>query len=161
MRAKLTSARRCLVIVFVFTIAAIWLFTIFTALATADDKSAAKPEPVVESMHQFMEYVFEPNYKLLHTAMTEAPKDKAGWKPVKAASMMLAEGGNLLLMRLPDENADSWKKLSVAVRQHGGDLYAAARASDYDVAYQHYVVMLNNCNECHKQFADGKYQLEP
>ncbi|NIP85625.1 MAG: hypothetical protein GTO03_08705, partial [Planctomycetales bacterium] len=32
----------------------------------AADPAGPAPEPVVKSMHQFMEYVFEPNYELLH-----------------------------------------------------------------------------------------------
>ncbi len=126
-----------------------------------DAQPKAAPKPVDESMHHFMEYVFEPNYKRLKAAMSEAPKSKADWKAVKGDSLTLAEGANLLLLRAPEENGDDWRRLSVEVRQHGGALYQAARKSDYDSAHKAYVNMLHNCNACHKQFADGKHQLKP
>ena len=76
-------------------------------------------------------------------------------------SLTLAESANLLLIRVPDEGAHEWRKLSVAVRAHGGELYQAARKSDYTAARKAYVMMLNKCNTCHEQFADGEHQLEP
>lgn len=119
------------------------------------------PHPVDDDMHHFMEYVFEPNYKRLKGGMANAPNDKKAWKAIKGDALTLAECANLLLMRVPDEDADTWRKLSVAVRMHGGELYQAARKSDYATARKQYVSMLNKCNSCHKQFADGKHQLAP
>ena len=130
---------------------------------TAEDVKSAeiKPHPVDEDMHHFMEYVFEPNYKRLRAGMADAPKDRKAWKAIKGDSLTLAECANLLLMRVPDEDAVEWRKLSVAVRTHGSELYQAARKSNYSAARKAYVTMLNNCNACHKQFADGEHQLRP
>lgn len=129
--------------------------------ASPNEEVSMKPKPVVDSMHQFMEYVFEPSYKLLKTNMAAAPKDKQGWKPVKAGALTLAEGGNLLLMRAPDEDAKKWNELSVAVRERAGELYQAARGQNYPAAGKHYRVMLESCNACHQHFADGEHQLKP
>lgn len=129
--------------------------------AMGDDTTAAAPQPVDDSMHHFMEYVFEPNYKRLKVGMADEPADKAAWKAIKGDALTLAEGANLLLFRAPEEGAEQWRQLSVAVRQHGGELYQAARQSDYTTARKAYLTMLNNCNQCHKQFADGEHQLTP
>ncbi len=118
-------------------------------------------KPVDDDMHHFMEYVFEPNYKRLKAGMADQPKDKRAWKAIKGDSLTLAECANLLLMRVPGENADEWLKLSAAVRTLGGELYQSARQSDYSAARKAYVNMLNKCNTCHKQFADGEHQLRP
>jgi hypothetical protein len=133
----------------------------FSVKAEEVKSAGMKPQPVDESMHHFMEYVFEPNYKRLRAGMAGAPKDKKAWKAIKGDALTLAECANLLLMRVPDEDAAAWRKRSVAVRTHGGELYQAARKSDYSAARKAYVTMLNNCNACHKQFADGKHQLQP
>ena len=117
--------------------------------------------PVDDDMHHFMEYVFEPSYKRLKTQMAEEPKDKEGWKAIKGDSLTLAEVANLLMTRAPDEDADAWREQSAAVRVHGGELYQAARKSDFAAARKAYVTMLNNCNACHTKFADGKHQLQP
>ena len=70
---------------------------------------AAEPgEPVEESMHEFMEYVFQPTYKRLKTQMAAEEKNNAAWKAVKSDSLILAESSNLLLLRLPKEDAKAW-----------------------------------------------------
>ncbi|HEV7282227.1 MAG TPA: hypothetical protein VGN57_18635 [Pirellulaceae bacterium] len=122
---------------------------------------AAQPEPVEADMHEFMEYQFQPVYLRLKQSLAKAPADRAGWKGVKSDSLILAEGGNLLLLRKPDADAADWDRYSVETRQHGGDLYRAAKASDYPAARKHYEAMLVSCNACHTQFADGKHQLKP
>jgi cytochrome c556 len=132
-----------------------------SARANAAKPAGASPHPVDDDMHHFMEYVFEPNYKRLKAGMAETTKDKKTWKAIKGDSLTLAECANLLLMRVPDENVGEWRKRSVAVRAHGGELYQAAKKSDDAAARKAYFAMLNNCNACHKQFADGKHQLQP
>src|SRR5579862_5043618 len=64
-------------------------------------QSEAKLVPVDRSMHEFMEYYFQPTYLRLKPVMAAAPADNAGWKAIKADSLLLAEGGNLLLLRTP------------------------------------------------------------
>ena len=121
----------------------------------------AGPQPVDESMHHFMEYVFEPNYKRLKASLTSEPKDKQAWKGIKGDALTLAEATNLLMTRGPKQNGYAWAPLSVAVRTRGSELYQAARKSDYTAARKAYTAMLTNCNACHKQYADGKHQLQP
>ena len=133
-----------------------------TSAGAPDAKVAAiMPRPVANDMHHFMEYVFEPNYKRLKAGMADEPKSKKAWKAIKGDALTLAECANLLLIRVPDEGADEWRKLSVAVRSHGDELYQAARKSNYASARNAYRNMLTKCNACHKQFADGKHQLQP
>ena len=119
------------------------------------------PQPVDTSMHHFMEYVFEPNYKRLKASLASEPKDKQVWKAIKGDALTLAEATNLLMTRGPKQNGYAWAPLSVAVRTRGSELYQAARKSDYTAARKAYTAMLTNCNTCHKQYADGKHQLQP
>ena len=127
---------------------------------TEADDDGPQPAPV-DNMHHFMEYVFEPAYKRLKTSLADAPADRAAWKAVKGDSLTLAEGCNLLLLRAPDEAGDKWRSLAGATRTRAAQLYNAARESDYETARGSYVGMLKACNTCHKQFADGKHQLQP
>jgi hypothetical protein len=124
---------------------------------------AAEPVPQVveKSMHEFMEYVYQPAYKRLQPAMASAPADNAGWKVLKAESLVMAEAANLLLNRAPETDAADWKQLSVEVRTHGGELYAAAKKKDFAAARSAYETMLKSCNACHDQFHKGKPQLAP
>lgn len=131
---------------------------------------AANPTPIVpadeaeiveDSMHEFMEYVFQPTYRRLKVSMATEPADKNGWKAIKSDSLILAESCNLLFARTPDEDAADWNKHAAASRTTGGELYKAARAKDFAKVTTTYKAMLNNCNACHRQFENGKHILEP
>lgn len=135
---------------------------------TASDARAESPsetkttaQPVEDNMHEFMEYVFQPTYMRLKVAMASEPTDNGTWKAIKSDALILAESGNLLLIRKPKEHADVWTQHSVAVRELGGNLYQAARKKDYESARRNYSSMLMKCNSCHDKFAHGKHQLKP
>ncbi len=132
----------------------------FAQAESANEKRKAG-EPVEPDMHEFMEYVFQPTYKRLKQAMATEPADRKVWKAIKADSLILAEGGNLLLLHDPGNNRKEWDAHSIDVRKEGGQLYKAAKAKDFKTAQMHYQSMLKNCNACHQQFADGKHQLKP
>ena len=124
--------------------------------------SAADEAKIVEdSMHEFMEYVFQPTYKRLKVSMAAEPADNAGWKAVKSDSLILAESCNLLFVRKPDENAADWAKHAVASRDAGAELYKAAREKKFEPATAAYKMMLDNCNACHRQFEKGRHILTP
>jgi hypothetical protein len=133
-------------------------------LATAGDKQDPKlppAQPVEKSMHEFMEYLMEPSYLRLKDAM--ATKDKKNWKAIKADALVLAEGTNLIMDRLPEKAKDksAWVNFAFAVREAGSQLYQAAKKKDDAVAASAYKTMITKCNACHKQFAEGKHQLVP
>lgn len=118
-------------------------------------------QPVEKSMHEFMEYVFQPAYLRLKAAMATAPADNKGWKAIKADSLVLAESCNLLFGRAPDGGAADWISHAKAAREKGGALYAAGKAKDFTAASTAWKSMLESCNACHKQFEDGKHILQP
>jgi len=131
------------------------------------DLKAEEPEaeisakPVEPDMHEFMEYVFQPTYKRLKVQMATEQKENSNWKAIKSDALILSESGNLLLMRNPETDEATWRKLSADVRDLGEKLYRSAKSKDEDATQTHYKAMLIKCNACHKSFADGKYQLLP
>jgi len=133
--------------------------TLSHAAVTTDDKTATVP--VEPDMHEFMEYVFQPTFRRLKPAMATAPTDNKIWKAIKADALILAEGGNLLLMREPQDDIADWMNHSVEVRDFGGEFYRAARAKDHTTARKHYEAMIESCNACHHQFANGEHILAP
>ena len=139
------------------------VLSVLTASLTTAEPASPKnqAQPVESDMHEFMEYLFQPTYNRLKPLMAGAPSNNAGWKGIKADSLTLAEGGNLLLSRVPDEDSEKWLEWSVAVRATGGDLYQAAKKKDFAAARKHYEAMLTKCNACHTHFAEGEHQLSP
>ncbi len=131
-------------------------------MAHADSPApTSQPQPVEKDMHEFMEYVFQPTYKRLKALMASEPADNNAWKGIRADALILAEGGNLLIIRKSKDDAATWDELSTAVRKAGGSMYQAAKKKDYKSARQHYEAMLKNCNACHNKFAEGEHQLSP
>lgn len=130
-------------------------------LAVGADEQKPGPRVVEKSMHEFMEYVFQPTYRRLKVAMAKEPAGNSGWKAIKSDSLILTESCNLLFARKPDKDTADWIKHTVAAREDGAKLYAAARKKDFAAASTTYRSMLNNCNECHRQFENGKHILKP
>jgi hypothetical protein len=119
------------------------------------------PAPVDASMHDFMEGVFQGPYRRLKTAIAAEPKDNAVWKTIRSEAIILAEGGNLLLMRKPEKDTDMWTEYSIASRDAGAEVFKAAKKKDYAEAKKAYEKMITSCNACHKHFDSGKNQLMP
>lgn len=133
-----------------------------TALAQSPaNESETVAVAVEDDMHEFMEYVFQPTYKRLKVSMATSEKDNGTWKSIKSDSLILAEGGNLLLIRGPESDAQDWNKHATTIRDFGGQLYRAAKKKDDTESQKVYRLMIQNCNDCHQQFADGKHQLQP
>ena len=118
-------------------------------------------QAVEDDVHEFMEYAFEPFFQQLKSSLAEPPAHKKAWVPVKANSLMLAENGNLLMLRAPDENEDDWNRLSADLREQGKLLYQAAKKRDYEITKKHYVSFVSKCNACHEKFADGEHLQKP
>jgi hypothetical protein len=126
----------------------------------ADNSQAGSaPVPVERNMHEFMEYVLQPTYKRLKHVMAAAPAGKQEWKSIKSDALILAEGGNLLLLRKSEKSPGEWTEFSVGVRDAGGQLYRAATQKDFSASRNAYERMLSKCNSCHTRFAGGKHQL--
>ncbi len=165
MLARLSSKiNRLSVLTLLFAFLAISILV--TASSDAQEKqehTAAENHAMIveDSMHEFMEYVFQPTYKRLKVSMAAEPKDKAGWKAIKSDSLILAESCNLLFARAPKENADDWNNHSVKSREDGAKLYKAAGAKQFAQATAAYKSMLENCNACHRQFEKGRHILKP
>ena len=144
------------------------LVVAFTVLANLSqnvvaEKNAPAPtmKPVEDDVHEFMEYAFEPFFHDLKDLMASEPADKRAWKPVKAASLILAENGNLLMLRGPEEGRAKWNQIAADLRDSGQLLYQSAKKRDYATARKHYEKFVDNCNACHHAFADGEHIQKP
>lgn len=143
-------------------------FTLFSesdqhepAVSAVNDETAGKVKPIDVNMHDFMEGVFQAPYRRLKPAMAQEPADNAAWKAIRSDALILAEGGNLLLARLPEKDVADWIKHSELSRDAGAMFVAAAKKKDFAGARKAYETMLTHCNDCHKQFEKGRHILEP
>ncbi len=140
----------------------IWLN--FQPSISASETSAStegEMKPVNVNMHDFMEGMFQVPYRRLKVAMEKEPTDPPGWKALRSDALILAEACNLLLIRKPEKDIPDWIKHSIASRDAGAAIVAAAKQKDFAASKEAYVQMLDHCNACHKQFENGKHIMKP
>ena len=128
---------------------------------TQDSTPSAELKPVEADPHHFMEYINQPTFLRLKQAMRSEPNDEKGWKSITSDALILAEAGNLLLMRPPQEEAADWSRHAIAVRQTGSEIYHAAEKKEFATARTAYESLVSQCNDCHDHFNDGKPNLKP
>lgn len=151
----------CLVVFLGLSVVLSWSVESVSVAALDNAQAKTNAEPVPVNMHDFMEGVFQAPYRRLKAGMAAEPKDAAAWKVIRSDALILAEGGNLLLMRKPEKDADLWTQYSVEVRDAGSELVKAAKAKDFPASRRAYEGMLTHCNACHKKFEEGRHILTP
>jgi cytochrome c556 len=116
-------------------------------------KKAVKLEPVAETK-LLMEGLADPNTKALGKLLANKPKDAEGWAFARGQALLLAEAGNLLLMRPPRAAAGeaAWQTHSADLREQATNLARAAAAKDYLQARTALAGVGNACNRCHQTF---------
>jgi len=118
-------------------------------------------EPVAETK-LIMNGFLEPNFSGLGTRLKDRPADDETWTIVRGQSLLVAEGGNLLLMRPPKTRAaqDAWMAKAAELRDAGVKLANAAARKDYVAARAGAAMLANACNRCHES-TGVKNRVEP
>jgi cytochrome c556 len=145
---------------FIFAAAAVAGGAVFLSFAHSQPqpakKPAPRPEPVAETK-LLMEGLAEPNTRALGKLLAAKPKDAEAWGFARGQALLLAEAGNLLLMRPPKTKGgeDSWLTHAGELRDSATNLARAAAAKDYLQARTALAGVGNACNRCHQTFRVG------
>jgi hypothetical protein len=109
-------------------------------------------EPVAET-RLLMEGLNLPNFRGLDRLLRERPKDAEAWKFVRGQALLIAEAGNLLLLRPPrSKGRQTWFSRAAELRDAGRRLAESAAARDYARSRADLVSLANTCNRCHHSF---------
>ena len=90
-----------------------------------------------------------------------APTTDEGWARVRHSAVVVAEGGNLLLLPhlLPDPadglGTDAWVEFAHGMTRIGTEAIAAVDAKDADVLFEVGGHLYNVCLACHQVYARG------
>ncbi len=154
----------CWAILLALACGGVWLNTSAghsPATAAEEAKKKRAVEPVEGDMHEFMGHLYEPAYKRLRQSLASKPTSQEAWKNVASDALILAEGGNLLLGRSADSTDDHWASNATGIRTFGSFVYRSAREKDYMNAVFYYRHMVEQCNDCHREFGSADMRLEP
>jgi hypothetical protein len=122
-------------------------------LPRPEEKFTPRFEAMAETK-LLMEGLAQPNYRALEKHLEEkGPADAETWTFARGQALLIAETGNLLLLRPPrNTGRDTWMRRAMDMRQSAGNL--ARQLADHDLARSRtaLVDLANKCNNCHQTF---------
>ena len=108
--------------------------------------------PVAETK-LIMEGVAHANYQGIEKNLKQKPEDAETWKFVRGQALIVAESGNLLLIRPPKNDGQAvWMQRATDLREAAATLAKHAGARDYDRSKAALADVTNTCNRCHQTF---------
>jgi hypothetical protein len=118
-----------------------------------DARDAPRLVPVAET-RLLMEGLNFPNFRGLEKLLKDKPREKEAWVFARGQALLIAETGNLLLLRPPRSKAavQAWQTRVTSLRTAATQLARTLANKDFDGARKDLTALANACNACHKQF---------
>lgn len=116
-------------------------------------KTVAKMEAVAET-RLLMEGLAAANMRGLGKQLREKPEGAEAWGFARGQALLIAETGNLLLLRPPStaNGQETWVGHATDLRDAAGKLARAAAAKDYAKSRAALAGVANVCNRCHHAY---------
>jgi hypothetical protein len=100
-----------------------------------------------------MEGLAQANFRGLEHLLQKKPADAESWAFVRGQALLLAETGNLLMLRPPRNNGQSvWMDRATDLRTAAARLARDAGNQDFERSRASLVQVANTCNRCHQTF---------
>ena len=114
-----------------------------------------RPEPVAETK-LLMEGLLQSNFRGLERHLRQRPADDTDWTFARGQALLIAETGNLLLLRPPKSaGQDAWLEIAADLRDRATKLARAAAARDLDRGRIGLAEVAVACNRCHQAFGQA------
>jgi hypothetical protein len=115
-------------------------------------QTGPKPEPVAETK-LLMEGLLQANVRGLEKNLRQPPTDQETWTFMRGQALLIAETGNLLMLRPPKtEGQDAWLASAAELREKATALARSASTRDADRAKRGLIDLAGTCNHCHQSF---------
>ncbi len=135
-----------------FTAFAIALAAAPPATSQAPAKAAPKLEPIAET-RLLMEGLVHSNFRGLENLLKEPPTDAKAWVFGRGQALLIAETGNLLLMRPPKTSGQpAWFDRAVELRTVAQQLAKTIASKDFNRSRAGLIDLSSSCNRCHQAF---------
>jgi len=108
--------------------------------------------PVAETK-LLMDGITQPNFQALDKTLKADQVDAEGWTFARGQSLLIAEAGNLLMLRPPNNTGqDAWMKAAGDLRENAAQL--AKTVANRDLAESRLALtrVAGACNNCHQTF---------
>jgi hypothetical protein len=126
------------------------------ATLPAPTPTPARPTPKLEAVAEtrlLMEGMAQPNFKALEKALQDRPADAEAWTFHRGQALLIAETGNLLMLR-PPRNAgqEAWLARATDLRTAAAALAREAGGRDLERSRAALTGVAHACNRCHETF---------
>lgn len=117
-----------------------------------DTSRAPKPEAVAET-RLLMEGLNQANFRGLDKLLKEKPADAEAWTFARGQALLIAETGNLLMLRPPrSKGQDAWMDRAAELREAATAVARAAGRRDFERSQNAFRDLAQTCNRCHQAF---------
>jgi hypothetical protein len=96
-----------------------------------------------------------PNFIALQQGLKRPPRDERSWLALRDNALLIAENGNLLLMRSAGKKADAWTDRAVSLRTVAARLAEASAEHNASRGRQVLLELARTCDRCHDTFQTG------
>src|SRR5690348_10877624 len=111
-----------------------------------------KLEAVAET-RLLMQGVNQPNFQGLERLLRQKPADPEAWTFARGQALLIAENGNLLMLRPPrNQGEEAWMERATDLRQAAKALARALAERDYERSRAGLTDLSHSCNRCHQSF---------
>lgn len=94
-----------------------------------------------------------PNFNGLSEKLANRPTDEEAWVYARGQALLIAETGNLLMLRPPrQQGRQEWLERSEEIRTVSEKLGRRLAAKDYIGSRTEMANLANSCNRCHRTF---------
>jgi hypothetical protein len=108
--------------------------------------------PVAET-RLLMEGLAHANFRGLERILKQQPADDKAWVFARGQALLIAETGNLLMLRPPHNQGEAvWFARAMELRSAAKQLAETISKRDYEASKTGLAQLASNCNNCHKSF---------
>jgi len=117
---------------------------------------STRPVPRLEAVAEtrlLMEGLAVSNFRGLERLIKERPASTEAWTFARGQALLIAETGNLLLLRPPrNRGRDVWQERAMELRAAATTLARQVAARDFERSRAALAGVANVCNRCHQTF---------
>jgi hypothetical protein len=115
-------------------------------------KVQPKLEPIAET-HLLMEGLAHANFRGMERLLAQKPADVQTWTFARGQALLIAETGNLLMLRPPKAQGQAvWFERAADLRSSAQQLAKTLASQDYDKSKAGLLSLAVTCNKCHQAF---------
>lgn len=131
---------------------ALAILTLPGAQGQLPDQAPGGMKPVAET-RLLMNGIAKPNIQGLEKLLAKQPTSDKQWTFARGQALLIAEAGNLLLLRPPkNEGRETWNRRAIELRESATVLGRMIARRDFNRSQTGLLRVAGVCNRCHVNF---------